>query len=113
LLKCVFVSWVDLLLCADVVSQLSGRIARWATNSGNEEVHTESEEAGRERLNLWYHVLPSLPFGDTPERKKILQRVAEQISLNGRYDALTQQENWAWRKLILAPGEFAAVPRLA
>jgi hypothetical protein len=44
LLKCVFVSWVDLLLCADVVSQLSGRIARWATNSGNQEVHTESED---------------------------------------------------------------------
>jgi fatty-acyl-CoA synthase len=44
LLKCVFVSWVDLLLCADVVSQLSGRIARWATNSGNQEVRTESED---------------------------------------------------------------------
>jgi hypothetical protein len=43
----------------------------------------EVEEADREQLDLWYQVLPSLPYGDTPERKEILHRVAERFKKLG------------------------------
>jgi hypothetical protein len=57
----------------------------------------EVEEADREQLDLWYQVLPSLPYGDTPEQREIQHRLAERFQkMGGMTPELSRKIGFGW-----------------